>query len=81
MKMMKKKICFPGVRAQKILLVCLPLMILAALLLTVYVARMDGTALIRSRETVWLFLETMGRALVCLSLGCVLADLAENICS
>ena len=67
-----------GNAARKILLSALPFMIFLALSLTVYVARLDGDALLKERQTVLLALETISRFAVCLSLGTVLADYAEK---
>ena len=76
--MKEKKICFPGKAAQIFLLRTLPFMILLAFLLTAYVISADGATLLQERETVLLFLETIGRATVCLGLGTVLTDYAEK---
>ena len=73
----KKKLTF-GKNAQALLLYALPFMIFLALMLTLYVMRLDGHSLIRERETVILYIETVSRLCVCLALGTVLTDYAEK---
>jgi hypothetical protein len=67
-----------GKNAQKILLYTMPVIILLALALTIYVARLDGAALLKERNSIVLVLETISRICVCLALGTVLADYAER---
>ena len=67
-----------GIKAQRVLTRALPFMIFPALLLTVFFAAADGTTLISERESILLYLETLSRLAVCLSLGTVLADYAER---
>lgn len=76
--MEKKKTFKLGKNAQKVLLYTLPLLVFAAFALTLYVALLDGTSLIKERETVLVFLETVSRSCVCIALGTVLADYAER---
>ena len=76
---MEKKQAFKlGKNAQKVLLFSLPFLVFAAFALTLYVALLDGTALIHERETVLLLLETVSRGCICVALGTVLADYAER---
>ncbi len=72
-----KKIRF-GNAAQKILLYALPILIVLALALTLYVARLESSDLLRERQTVIFALETISRFIFCISLGTVLADYAEK---
>lgn len=75
---MMKKRRYLGNYACKVLLYALPVMILLVLALTVYVARLDAVSLMLERETIFAFLEAFGRLFVCVSLGVVLADIAEK---
>ena len=76
---MKKKTTFRfGKNAQKVLLFSLPLLVFAAYALTLYVALLDGTALVKESETVISCLETLSRLCLCVALGTVLADYAER---
>ena len=76
---MKEKINIRlGKTATRILLTTLPVMILIALALTLYVFRLDGDALMKERQTVILALETISRLAVCISVGTILADYAEK---
>lgn len=76
--MRKEKTFKLGKNAQKILLYTLPLLVFAAFALTLYVALPDSTALVREKETVLLFLETISRSCVCVALATVLTDYAER---
>ena len=67
-----------GNAAQKLLLRALPFMIFSALALTVFVARADAVTLLNQRESILLFLETISRLALCLTLGTVLTDYAEK---
>ena len=76
---MKEKITIRfGKKAQTLLLYALPVMILIALALTLYVSRLDGIALLKQRESIVFMLETVSRFCVCLALGTVLTDYAEK---
>ena len=78
-KTMKEKINIRlGKTATKILLTTLPVMILIALALNLYVFRLDGDALMKERQTVILALETISRLAVCITVGTILADYAEK---
>lgn len=72
-----KKIRF-GNTAQKVLMYALPVLITLALSLTLYVARLDGNAFLKERQTIVLALETISRFSVCVAVGTVLADYAEK---
>ena len=76
--MKEKKRFYWGKKACKLLHYTLPLMILPAFILTLYIARLDGTVLLRQREAILLSLETLSRLSVCLALAAVLADYAEK---
>ncbi len=76
---MKEKKNFQlGRLAQKILLLTLPFMIFSAFMLTLYIARLDGTEFLHQREWILLSLETISRISFCLAFGTVLADYAEK---
>ena len=76
--MKEKKTFTLGKKAKSLLHHTLPFMILLAFMLTLYVVKLDGTALMKERETVILYLETVSRLCVCLTLGTVLTDYAEK---
>ena len=67
-----------GKNAQKILLIALPVMIFLFFGLTLYIARLDGMALLSQRDSILLLLESVSRIFVCIALGTVLADYAEK---
>ena len=76
--MKEKKRIVLGSGAQKVLLYALPFMILCAFLFMLYIFRLDSATVLRERENIILFLETVSRLSVCVSLGTVLADYAER---
>ncbi|MBQ8496518.1 MAG: hypothetical protein IJ489_03565 [Clostridia bacterium] len=67
-----------GIYARRVLLYTLPLMVFFTFALTVYVARLDVAAFMHQEEMILLLLSTLGRLLFCISLGAVLADIAER---
>ena len=76
---MKEKINIRlGKTATKILLFSLPFMIFCALVLTIYVFRLDEITLMKERQNVLLALETISRLAVCVSIATILADYAEK---
>ena len=76
--MQEKRCRLFGNFAQKVLLMGLPVLILGAFALAIWLSSMDGTFLIKHSATIRLYLETISRAMVCLAIGTVLADIAER---
>ncbi len=69
---------FLGEYAKKVLLFTLPFIIFQALCLVLFIAKLDTLDLMREQETVSLFLETIGRCVVCLTGGCLILDYMEK---
>ena len=67
-----------GAFAQKVLLIGLPFLVLSAFALVICLSTMDSIHLMKHSETIRLYLETISRAMVCLTIGTVLADIAER---
>ena len=64
--------------ARLVLLVCLPMLVMQALFLTLYIAELDGASVLRESETIHAFLETIARSLVFAVGGTLLLDYLEK---